>query len=320
MDANIIANQCSRCFHIAPLLYDGKCTRQKFGGTCHVTRTHRRRHYKTNLAQAANCLYDGCIYAQMPLVSCNGCKARNTHHVCQNEHEMNLWKAAHPSETWPPQDAVGKVNNEFEEVEWYCHPCHPTKKANASTPATTTGTANTSTAAATATANALTAATTANAASTGEVIDVDDPSNALLVTPPNKRSAGSALDLLVQAGPKSKKPKDDLLHSCFIITPSVGEGLEGTGRVDACCKYCPTFSNKGVLKFNSTRGRTHSLLCRGTPENVKDRLRKTSQTAKREGMAAVYHCTSMNTKGIRSTGLMLASESMNMKGGTAVSK
>jgi hypothetical protein len=164
--------------------------------------------------------------------------------------------------------------------------------------------------------NALTAATTANAASTGEVIDVDAPSNAIIVNPPKKRSSGSALDSLDQAGKKAKKPKDNLLYLCFIVTPSVGEGLEG--KVDACCKYCSNFLNKGVQMCNSTRGRKHYLQCKFTPENAKDRLRKTSQIARSESMAAVYHCTSMSMKGILSTGRTLASESM--KGGTAVSK
>jgi hypothetical protein len=226
---------------------------------------------------------------------------------------MNLWKAAHPSDTWQPQDSNGAVNNEFEEAGWYCLPCH-LSKANASTPSMDVSTASISTMAVM--VNALTAATTSNAASTGKVIDVDAPSNAIIVSPPKKRSSGSALDSLVQAGPKAKKRKDNLLYSCFIITPSIGEGFEG--KVDACCKYCSNFVNKGVQMFNSSRGRTHSLQCKFTPENVKDRLHKTSQIARRESMAAVYHCNSMSIKGILSTGQTLASESM--KRGTAISK
>jgi hypothetical protein len=110
---------------------------------------------------------------------------------------MNLWKAAHPSDTWPLKDSNGTVNNEFEEAGWYFLPCHPSK-ANTSSPATDVSTTNISTMAVM--VNALTAATTANAASTGELIDIDALSNAIIVTPPNKRSSGSDLDSLVQAG------------------------------------------------------------------------------------------------------------------------
>jgi len=141
---------------------------------------------------------------------------------------MNHWKVAHPSDTWPPQDSNGAVNNVLPSLPslqgqrlytgngcvYYQHLHHGGD-------------------------GQCLDCRTANAASTGKVIDVNAPSNAIIVTPPNKRSSGSDLDSLVQAGPKAKKPKDNLLYSCFIVTPSVGEGLEG--KVDACCKYCSIF-------------------------------------------------------------------------------
>jgi hypothetical protein len=131
---------------------------------------------------------------------------------------MNLWKAAHPSDTWPPQNAYGAVNNEFEEAGWYCFPCHPSK-ANASTLVTDVST----TTASISTTNALTAATTANAASTGKVIDIDAPSNAILVNPPNKRSAG-------KLGQKQRSRRI-ISSPVFVLyyhpTSTVGEGLEG---------------------------------------------------------------------------------------------
>ena len=69
-----------------------------------------------------------------------------------------------------------------------------------------------------------------------------------------------------------KKPRDEVLRGCFDITP-----LE-SGHENIVCKYC-TMYNKTVMKFNSTKARSHLVnSCQGIDEDLKQILAETSQT------------------------------------------
>ena len=150
-----------------------------------------------------------------------------------------------------------------------------------------------------------------------EVIDVDTSNQASSVTPTPKKTNGrkrkriaDAVSLLVPPPPKSKKPKDSLLHSCFVETDTTIAG-KPKDYIDVSCKYCDAFVRKGIKTFNSTRGRTHSVFeCDGIPADLKEKLSKTSQAAKKERKSAVVSLGASNSlSSIRSTINLLAESS-----------
>eukprot|EP00957_Ditylum_brightwellii_P184366 14043179-Ditylum_brightwellii.AAC.1 len=177
----------------------------------------------------ANCLYNNCNFP-FPLVLCKGCSALNTHHLCQNDFEMELWKLANPSLMWPPapHPTTGVVYNEFEQNGWYCRPCHSHQA--------TTGAVGPSP---TQPPPPLLGANAAGGA--GGSGDIDEPpvidmtgvsddtdaertdSSSTPFTKKRKTIPGAVL-ALKQAHPRSTKPTNNTLHNCFNISTMTDEG------------------------------------------------------------------------------------------------
>lgn len=73
----------------------------------------------------------------------------------------------------------------------------------------------------------------------------------------------------------SKKPRDEHLRDCFIITPVEGIGEKIT------CKYCPDYS-KTNKKFNPTKSRSHLTdQCPGVDDSLRQALLEATQAARK---------------------------------------
>lgn len=73
----------------------------------------------------------------------------------------------------------------------------------------------------------------------------------------------------------SKKPRDQRLRDCFIITPAEG------GGENIICKFCPDY-NKTLQKFNPTKSRVHlTAQCTGVDDTLRQILLETTQAAKK---------------------------------------
>eukprot|EP00571_Detonula_confervacea_P011809 CAMPEP_0172299246 /NCGR_PEP_ID=MMETSP1058-20130122/1600_1 /TAXON_ID=83371 /ORGANISM="Detonula confervacea, Strain CCMP 353" /LENGTH=253 /DNA_ID=CAMNT_0013008629 /DNA_START=63 /DNA_END=827 /DNA_ORIENTATION=+ len=73
----------------------------------------------------------------------------------------------------------------------------------------------------------------------------------------------------------SKKPRDNRLRDCFIITP-----IEGVGE-KISCKYCPDY-DKTNKKFNPTKSRAHLTdHCPGVDDALRQVLLESTQAARK---------------------------------------
>eukprot|EP00581_Thalassiosira_minuscula_P013661 CAMPEP_0183727260 /NCGR_PEP_ID=MMETSP0737-20130205/25265_1 /TAXON_ID=385413 /ORGANISM="Thalassiosira miniscula, Strain CCMP1093" /LENGTH=247 /DNA_ID=CAMNT_0025958853 /DNA_START=100 /DNA_END=843 /DNA_ORIENTATION=- len=89
--------------------------------------------------------------------------------------------------------------------------------------------------------------------------------------------AGVKRDLEVQptSNRPSKKPRDNRLRECFIITPTESGGEK------ISCRHCPDY-NKTLQKFNPTKAREHlTTQCPGVDDALRQILLSTTQAAKR---------------------------------------
>lgn len=98
---------------------------------------------------------------------------------------------------------------------------------------------------------------------------------AATVTAGTKRDLENSQLLPRSVANRNKKPRDNRLRECFIIT-----ALEGGGE-NIVCKYCPDY-NKTLQKFNPTKSRAHLTGgCTGVDEALRRVLLDTTQAAKR---------------------------------------
>lgn len=105
----------------------------------------------------------------------------------------------------------------------------------------------------------------------------------------------------------AKKPRDNRLRECFIITP-----LEGGGE-QISCRHCPDY-NKTLQKFNPTKARAHLTdQCPGVDAALRQVLLDTTQAARKSlnegGEGRISEAATPGAGAAATTGAMSASGS-----------